>query len=266
MNIELLASEPDFEPRMRRRLRIRNHLFRISYWGKAKRTAEVFGDIVVASLRKGAAAARQIVVPATVVQVLMILLALSYFYFPPSHAFFKEIIAVRVDLGLWFSFLSLGMIAVLAEYLQPRSSGGKSMPFAFAASYAFLVMGCLGIVTDFFYVFQNFIWKGLSPTDEIVAKVLTDQFIYTVLFANPYQTFLYVFKDCGFAPHGFVERVTPFKTFYVKEVLAVLITNWAFWIPTTAILYSLPLDLQFIISRLAITIWVLLLTTITKRN
>jgi hypothetical protein len=266
MNIQLLASEPDFEPRLRRRLRSRNHLFRLSYWGKAKRTAAIFGDIVLASLRKGAAAARQIVVPAAVVQVLMILLALSYFYFPPSHALFKAIIGVRVHLGLWFSFLTMGTIAVLAESLKPRSSTGKSIPFPFSAAYSFLVMGCLGISTDFFYVFQNFMWKGLPPTGEVVAKVMTDQFVYTVLFANPYQTFLYVFKDCSFAPRNFIDRVTPFKTFYVKEVLAVLITNWAFWIPTTAIIYSLPLDLQFIISRLAITIWILLLTTITKRN
>ena len=48
-------------------------------------------------------------------------------------------------------------------------------------------------------------------------------------------------------------------------MLAVLLTNWVFWIPTTAILYSLPIDLQLVISRLAIVIWILLLTTMTKK-
>ena len=48
-------------------------------------------------------------------------------------------------------------------------------------------------------------------------------------------------------------------------MLAVLITNWAFWIPATALLYSLPVNLQFVIVQFAIAIWVLLLTAMTKK-
>jgi len=266
VNIELFASEPAFEPRLRRRMRSRNHLLRVSYWGKAKQTAALFREVVYASLRKGAAAAVQIAVPAMVVQGLMLALALSYFFVPASLVVFKAIISVRNELGLAFSFLSLGAIAVLAESLRPRAADGETRSFWSSAGYAFLVMGFLGIFTDLFYMLQDSMWSRLSPTAKIVAKVMTDQFVWTVIFANPYQTFLYVFKDCRFQSATFLERITPFKNFYVREMLAVLITNWAFWIPTAAILYSLPLDLQFIISRLAVTIWVLLLTTITKKN
>jgi len=266
VKIELFASEPAFEPRLRRRMRSRNHLLRVSYWGKAKQAAALFRDVVYASLRKGAAAAVQIAIPAMVVQALMLALALSYFFVPASLVVFKAIVTVRNDMGLCFSFLSLGAIAILAESLRPRGGDGKKTSFWISAGYAFFVMGFLGIFTDLFYMLQDSMWSRLSPTAKIVAKVMTDQFVYTVLFANPYQTFLYVFKDCSFESRSFFERITPFKNFYVREMLAVLITNWAFWIPTTAILYSLPLDLQFIMSRLAVTIWVLLLTTITKRN
>jgi hypothetical protein len=134
-----------------------------------------------------------------------------------------------------------------------------------AAGFGFFVFGFLGVATDAFYAVQSAVWGGLPSSGQIVAKVIADQFLWTVVFANPYQTLLYVFKDCGFRPQAFQQRITPFKMFYVREMLAVLITNWAFWIPTAAILYSLPLDLQLVISRLAIIIWVLLLSAMTKR-
>jgi hypothetical protein len=127
------------------------------------------------------------------------------------------------------------------------------------------VFGLLGVATDRFYILQNTMWGWLPPSAQIPAKVLTDQFVYTVLFANPYQTLLYVLKDCGFHPGIFWSRIRPVKDFYVREMLAVLVTNWAFWIPTTAILYCLPTDLQFVICQLAIVIWILLLTALTKR-
>lgn len=43
-----------------------------------------------------------------------------------------------------------------------------------------------------------------------------------------------------------------------------LLTNWV-WIPLTAMIYSLPLALQFPLFSLALTFWVLLLTYMTNR-
>ncbi len=161
----------------------------------------------------------------------------------------------------------MGLIAVFAETLRCKSLCTLSNSgFIKASLFGFFVFGCLGLATDAFYWGQNFIWKGLSTEAQVPAKVLSDQFVWTVFFANPYQTFLYVLKDCRFDLQLFVNRIFPFNTFYAREVLAVLITNWGFWIPTACIIYSLPLNLQLIISRLAILIWVLLLTTITSKE
>ena len=222
-------------------------------------------------MQKGVAAVKRIAVPAAFIQAAMLVMALSYFFYPVSHQFFKAFIQIRDNIGaLQFSFLSMGVIAVIAEYLNARSISQKAgfnwNVFLKNSAFGFIVFGVLGLITDLFYLFQNELWKTLPASFQIPAKVLTDQIVYTVLFANPYQTFLYVLKDCGFNRLKFVQRVTPFKTFYVSEVLAVLITNWAFWVPTTCILYSLPLELQCVISRLAILIWVLLLSIITKKD
>jgi hypothetical protein len=44
-----------------------------------------------------------------------------------------------------------------------------------------------------------------------------------------------------------------------------LLATWAVWIPLMAIIYSLPLALQFPLFGLALTFWVLLLTYMTNR-
>jgi hypothetical protein len=265
-SIHLLQGEqPYLDDRSRRQLRGRNHLVGNDYLDRCSHVTAIFREILISSLAKGASAAREIAVPAIVVQAAMLTLAIGYFYSPTVTHFLQGLVDLKNKVGTPFAFLSMGSIAVIAEILRRMTARSGWSGFGSSAAFGFATFGMLGVCTDLFYVIQKALWHGLPATEQVVAKVMTDQFFYTVLFANPYQTFLYVFKDCGFRPVRFAERISPFRTFYVREMLAVLITNWAFWIPTTAIIYSLPLDLQFVISRLAIMIWVLILTTMTKR-
>lgn len=264
---QLVNGNEVVSPPVRRRLRTRNQLTYAGGWRPANEDETFFRVHVLASLRKGLRAARQIAVPAMIVQAMILTLVLGYFYYPPAKDFFAKLVAFKVYVGPAFAFASMAVIALFVEFL--RRFFGKEKPvdsFWKSAGYGVVVLGFLGVMTDCFYILQKWMWSGLSPAAQVPAKVFTDQFIYTVLLSNPYQTFLYVLKDCGFKPRVFVARVTPFKVFYVREVLAVLITNWAFWIPTGAILYTLPIDLQFVISRFAITIWVLLLMVMTRRE
>lgn len=266
--VRLLEKTGALGTRERRTLRLRNHLYRSPYWERVNATAAEFAEILAASLRKGVAAAKRIAFPALVIQSVMLAVALSYFFYPPASEAMQSFVRLKNQMGsLVFSFLSMGAIAVFVEVMK-RSGEGKcdGASRLLNGAYAFVVFGCLGIATDLFYLGQNALWSGLPGGPRVLAKVLTDQFLYTVIFANPYQTFLYVLKDCGFNRQRFLQRITPFRTFYVREVLAVLITNWAFWIPTTCIIYILPLDLQLVISRLAVLIWVLLLSAITAKE
>src|SRR4029453_12127273 len=52
---------------------------------------------------------------------------------------------------------------------------------------------------------------------------------------------------------------------YRDKILPTLLATWAVWIPLMAIIYSLPLALQFPLFGLALTFWVLLLTYMTNR-
>jgi len=52
---------------------------------------------------------------------------------------------------------------------------------------------------------------------------------------------------------------------YRDKILPTLLATWAVWIPLMAIIYSLPLALQFPLFGLALSFWVLLLTYMTNR-
>ena len=254
------------DARYRRALRIRNQLSYSPFTSRRRRIVEEFGKILRASISKGLLAGKAIALPALLIQGLILLIVCGYFFYPPARQIIEVAVSLKKEGGFFFSFVCTASIAVFAECLRSAFGDSESrrrlLPICV---YGFLVFGVLGILTDTFYIVQKSLWSGLPSTLQVVAKVATDQFVWTVFFANPYQTILYVFKDCGFHFESFAQRLSPFKIFYVKEMLAVLLTNWVFWIPTTAILYSLPIDLQFVISRLAIVIWILLLTTMTKK-
>ena len=47
--------------------------------------------------------------------------------------------------------------------------------------------------------------------------------------------------------------------------MPVLITTWAVWIPLMAVIYSLPLALQFPLFALGLAFWVLMMTYMTNR-
>lgn len=262
----MLVNNPGHpEMRSQRSMRGRNHVFANPYWPKPSPLEEKLIGLVKDSILRGCLAVRKIALPAIIVQGLILATVLSYFFIPQSILFFDGLLKLRDSIGPTFPFISMGLIAVFAETLA-RMFSRNWHGYGNSALFGFIIFGVLGVTTDAFYLLQNNLWAGLPNHEQIIAKVLFDQFVYTVFFANPYQTFLYVYRDCDYSPSRFKRRITPFSRFYTKEVLAVLITNWAFWIPMTAILYSLPLDIQFVVSRMAIVIWVLLLTSLTLRN
>jgi len=263
---QILDEPTGSDARYRRAWRIRNQLSYSPFTSRRRRIVEEFGKILRASIGKGLLAGKAIALPALLIQGLILLIVCGYYFYPPVRQIIEVAVNLKKEGGFFFSFVCTAGIAVFAECLRSAFGDSESRRRLLPnCAYGFLVFGVLGILTDAFYILQKSLWSGLPSTLQVVAKVATDQFVWTVFFANPYQTLLYVFKDCGFNFESFAQRLNPFKIFYVKEMLAVLLTNWVFWIPTTAILYSLPIDLQFVISRLAIVIWILLLTTMTKK-
>ena len=62
------------------------------------------------------------------------------------------------------------------------------------------------------------------------------------------------------------ELMSPFRTFWGTQMLPVLISNWAFWIPMAYLVYFFPPELQVPMAILAVSIWVVLLSFLTAKT
>ncbi|MES2439984.1 MAG: hypothetical protein V4584_12990 [Verrucomicrobiota bacterium] len=226
-------------------------------------------DMLGNSIRAGFKAARQTLKPAIVVWGLMACLATLYYAVPASQGFFAAMAAMQERLGLLFPFLGMGLsVGLLAEAAKVCMSEEKrwTRDNSINAVFNLMIFGILGVLQNYLYAFQAKLFGTGTSLEVLVPKVLFDQFVWTVLFANPYQAVLYLWKNRGFSWRKVAAQMRPFKPFWGTQVLPVLIANWFFWIPMVSIIYCFPNELQLPLAILAVTIWVLLLSILTSDN
>jgi hypothetical protein len=97
----------------------------------------------------------------------------------------------------------------------------------------------------------------------VLGKICIDQFGYNVFFAAPFGVLTYEWKNSGISMQPLRDLFT--GPHYRDKIFPTLLATWAVWIPLMAIIYSLPLVLQFPLFSLALSFWVLLLTYMTNR-
>jgi hypothetical protein len=125
------------------------------------------------------------------------------------------------------------------------------------------VWGFDGSLVDLLYRTEAH-WLGDVATVPVVfGKILIDQFGYNVFFAAPFGVLTYEWKNNGISPRPVRDLFT--WRHYRDKIIPTLLATWAVWIPLMAIIYSLPLALQFPLFALALSFWVLLLTYMTNR-
>ncbi|MGZ4967364.1 MAG: hypothetical protein ACXV97_09320, partial [Chthoniobacterales bacterium] len=120
-----------------------------------------------------------------------------------------------------------------------------------------------GILVDWMYRL-NAIWFGTVVTVPVlIAKICVDQFGYNPFIAAPSEVLIYEWKNEGFS-WGSVRRALTWAH-YRDKIVPTLLATWAVWMPLMAIIYALPLVLQYPLFSIALTFWVLLLTYMTNR-
>ena len=130
-------------------------------------------------------------------------------------------------------------------------------------AFTILVWGFDGSLVDLLYRAEAN-WLGDVATPSVVlGKILIDQFGYNVFFAVPFGVLTYEWKNSGISLQPVRDLLS--WAHYRDKIIPTLIATWAVWIPLMAIIYSLPLALQFPLFGLALSFWVLLLTYMTNR-
>ncbi len=120
-----------------------------------------------------------------------------------------------------------------------------------------------GILVDLMYRSMAAWFGDVVTVPVVLAKICVDQFGYNPFIAAPGEVLVYEWKNTRIS-WASVRRAFS-RNHYRDKIVPTLFATWAVWIPLMAIIYSLPLALQFPLFSLALTFWVLLLTYMTNR-
>jgi hypothetical protein len=204
--------------------------------------------------------------PALLLQASMLALLVGYYASPPFAAMLDRLALYKQAYG--FAFVAVSMIvaaSLLPEifvvlFFQRGQIRGENLRNILFTAPLWIVDG---ILVDLMYRGMA-AWLGDTPSPPVVAaKICIDQFGYNIFFAAPYGVLAYQWKNSGYS-FAELRRHLTWRT-YREKIIPTLLTTWAVWIPLMAIIYSLPLALQFPLFSLALTFWVLLLTYMTNR-
>ena len=211
-------------------------------------------------------AARANAKPALIIQAIMLALAIAFYTNANVSEALRRLAEFKREQGLIFIIVA----SVLAGALVPeiflilffqkgRPQKGNLRNLAFTIP----VWGFDGSLVDLLYRSEAH-WLGDVATAPVVlGKILIDQFGYNVLFAAPFGVLTYEWKNSGISVQPLRDLFT--WPHYRDKIFPTLVATWAVWIPLMAIIYSLPLALQFPMFGLALSFWVLLLTYMTNR-
>src|SRR5437588_9639532 len=204
--------------------------------------------------------------PAVIIQAVMLALAIAYYTNPAIANALRNLAEFKHEHGLAFVIAaSVAAGALIPELFlilffqrgHPQLGNLRNLAFTIP------VWGFDGSLVDLLYRAEAH-WLGdVATLPVVLGKICIDQLGYNVLFAAPFGVLSYEWKNSGFSVQPLRDLFT--WPHYRDKIFPTLLATWAVWIPLMAIIYSLPLALQFPLFGLALSFWVLLLTYMTNR-
>jgi hypothetical protein len=217
-------------------------------------------------LSLGWEAAKANALPALVIQLLMLGLLAGYYLSPRVAASLQQLAQFKRAHGFGFVLLaSIAAGAIVPEiflilfFQRGRVHRGNLRNLLFTIP----VWGFDGSLVDVMYRGQAHWFGDVAAFPVIAAKICVDQFGYNPFFAAPFGVLTYEWKNTEISMRPVRDLFT--WRHYRDKIVPTLLATWAVWIPLMAIIYSLPLALQFPLFALALSFWVLLLTYMTNR-
>lgn len=214
-------------------------------------------------LAPGLAGIRHNLLPGLVLQACALCVVLGYAFVPSFHDFLAEVGALKVRYGYAYAALSSatfgGVIPFLVLYAT-RNCATKKPGYEFLFYVVFWLWK--GIEIDGLYRLQSVVFGSAATPSTIALKTVVDQFVYNPVWAAPTQLVLFLWKDCHFSWREVAVRLRrePLR----RRLVVILAPTWIVWIPTVAIIYSLPSPLQVPLSNLALCFWCLILSFVVR--
>lgn len=196
---------------------------------------------------------------------LALAVVLAYFFVPSFGALLDQLGALKSRWGYGYSAIATAVFGGLLPFLVLRATGqiqGRSQLSTLVFLVAFWTWK--GVEVDAFYRLQALLFGEGADAATILKKTIVDQLGYNSLWAAPTQTIFFLWKDSGFSLRRVRERLSVAPLWY--QVLTVLLSGWVVWVPTVAIVYSLPSVLQVPLFNLVLCFWCLLLSFISRES
>lgn len=211
-------------------------------------------------------AARANAKPALIIQAIMLALAIAFYANSTIADALRTLAEFKRAHGLTFVVCaSVFAGAILPEIFlvlffqrgRPHIANLRNLAFTIP------VWGFDGSLVDLLYRSEAAWFGDIVTVPVVAAKICVDQFGYNPFFAAPFGVLTYEWKNSGISMQPVRDLFT--WRHYRDKIIPTLVATWAVWIPLMAIIYSLPLALQFPLFGLALSFWVLLLTYMTNR-
>lgn len=213
-------------------------------------------------LKNGLAAAKKNIGPGILLQSFALILVLLYYFHAPTHQWLLKIPKIRQQMGVSFSILVAaltgGLIPFLFMVVRRDIVRGR-----YLANLLFMLgfWGMNGLIVSFFYEGQAAMFGTQIDFPTIFKKVCMDQFVYNPVWGVPWTLSAMYWKHSDFSFRTAKARFS--RAQLTRDMISVLLATWTVWLPTVAIMYSLPLALQFPLVCIVSCLWSLLLTTLS---
>jgi len=218
-------------------------------------------------LRPGIAAIRRFYLPFLLVQTASVFIVIAYYQIPSFQELCLKLAAWKVSGGFLFSGLATvfagGILPEIAKALTGRLEFHQNRKtYLNHVFWICLMYACNGMLVERFYWLQSHLFGDNIAPSTVLIKVAVDQFLFSPFMALPYAILYFLWLEDARAAIRTWKRLS--WTLMVERCLPILFPNWAYWIPMTLCLYSLPTDLQFPLFLTALAAWSLIFIAIAK--
>jgi hypothetical protein len=208
---------------------------------------------------------RQNRVPCLVLNAVVLTLVGSYYLMPSVAGVWESIGEFKLRWSYAFSLSSTIFAAVVLPTLVQGVMGtlpkeGRWQRVGMLA----LFWGYRGMEIDLFYQLQSWLFGTGNDAGTLLTKVLVDQFVKSPLWFVP--TYLIALRWVDMGGSWSRTRASLGRDFWKRTLPTVLLTNWLVWIPTLALVYSLPAALQFPLFSVVMCFFILIVTLLARER
>ncbi|MFN7565106.1 MAG: hypothetical protein ACK5TH_25320, partial [Prosthecobacter sp.] len=127
-----------------------------------------------------------------------------------------------------------------------------------------LFWGYRGMEIDLFYQVQGWLFGTGNDAATLIKKVAVDQFVMSPVWFVP--TVLIAMRWVDMGGSWARTRASLTREFWTRTCPTVMVTNWLVWIPTLALVYSLPPALQFPLFSVVMCFFILIVTLLARED